>query len=59
MHRIRMKKYRPYKSEVGKLHGISQIGIFMQKNRAKKWAANVTEFSPFGEKLYLSNLGSA
>ena len=40
--RVRMKKYRSYKGEVGKIAP------------NQKWVTDVTEFSLFGEKLYLS-----
>ena len=43
--RVRMKKYRSYKGEVGKI---------APNLPNQKWVTDVTEFSLFGEKLYLS-----
>ena len=52
--RVRMKKYRSYKGEVGKIapNLISRDFYAEQPNR--KWTTDITEFNLFGRKLYLS-----
>ena len=52
--RVRMKKYRPYKGNVGKIAPNLLNRDFHAKKPNQKWVTDVTEFSLFGEKLYLS-----
>ena len=52
--RIRMKKYRSYKGNVGKIAPNLLNRDFHADKPNQKWVADVTEFSLFGEKLYLS-----
>ena len=52
--RVRMKKYRSYKGEVGKIAPNLLNRDFHAEKLNRKWVTDVTEFSLFGEKLYLS-----
>ena len=52
--RVRMKKYRSYKGEVGKIAPNLLNRDFSTTAPNQKWVTDVTEFSLFGEKLYLS-----
>ena len=52
--RVRMKKYRSYKGKVGKISPNLLNRDFHAEKPNQKWATDVTEFSLFGEKLYLS-----
>ena len=52
--RVRMKKYRSYKGEVGKIVPNLLDRHFRADKPNQKWVTDVTEFSLFGEKLYLS-----
>ena len=52
--RARMKKYRSYKGEVGKIAPNLLNRDFHTEKPNKKWVTDVTEFKLFGEKLYLS-----
>ncbi len=52
--RVRMKKYRSYKGEVGKIVPNLLNRDFHADKPNQKWVTDVTEFSLFGEKLYLS-----
>lgn len=52
--RVRMKKYRSYKGEVGKIAPNLLERNFKAKKPNQKWVTDVTEFSLFGQKLYLS-----
>ena len=52
--RVRMKKYRSYKGEVGKIAPNLLRRDFHADKPNQKWVTDVTEFSLFGEKLYLS-----
>ena len=52
--RVRMKKYRSYKGEVGKIAPNLLGRNFKAKGPNQKWVTDVTEFSLFGQKLYLS-----
>ena len=52
--RIRIKKYRSYKGEVGKIAPNLLNRNFYAEKPNQKWATDVTEFSLFGQKLYLS-----
>ena len=52
--RVRMKKYRSYKGEVGKIAPNLLNRDFRAEKPNQKWVTDVTEFSLSGEKLYLS-----
>ena len=52
--KVRMKKYRSYKGEVGKIAPNLLNRDFHAEKPNQKWVTDVTEFSLFGEKLYLS-----
>ena len=52
--RVRMKKYRSYKGEVGKIAPNLLQRNFHADRPNQKWVTDITEFSLFGEKLYLS-----
>ena len=52
--RVRMKKYRSYKGETGKIAPNLLKRDFHAEKPNQKWVTDVTEFSLFGEKLYLS-----
>nr|WP_212031252.1 IS3 family transposase [Cytobacillus depressus] len=51
---VRMKKYRSYKGNVGKIAPNILQRDFTAKNMNEKWVTDVTEFHLFGEKRYLS-----
>ena len=52
--RVRMKKYHSYKGEVGKIAPNLLNRDFHAEKPNQKWVTDVTEFSLFGQKLYLS-----
>lgn len=52
--RVRAKKYRSYKGEVGKIAPNLINRDFHAENPNQKWVTDVTEFSLCGKKLYLS-----
>ena len=52
--RVRMKKYQSYKGEVGKIAPNLLERDFSTEKPNEKWVTDVTEFSLFGHKLYLS-----
>ena len=52
--KVRVKKYRSYKGEVGKIAPNLLERNFYAEKPNQKWVTDVTEFSLFGEKLYLS-----
>ena len=52
--RVRMKKYCSYKGETGKIALNLLNRNFHAEKPNQKWVTDVTEISPFGEKLYLS-----
>ena len=52
--RVRMKKYRSYRGEAGKIAPNLLNRDFHADKPNQKWVTDVTEFSLFGEKLYLS-----
>lgn len=52
--RVRMKKYRSYKGEVGKVADNLLERDFHAEKPNQKWTTDVTEFRLFGQKLYLS-----
>jgi transposase InsO family protein len=51
---VRMKKYRSYKGEVGKIAPDLLGRNFEARRPNEKWVTDVTEFHLFGQKLYLS-----
>ncbi len=51
---VRMKKYCSYKGEIGKIAPNLLNRDFHAEKPNQKWVMDVTEFSLFGEKLYLS-----
>ena len=51
---VRMKKYRSYKGKVGKIAPNLLKRDFYAEKPDQKWVTDVTEFSLFGQKLYLS-----
>ena len=52
--RVRIKKYRSYKGEVGKIAPNLLERNFEAEKPNQKWVTDVTEFSLFGQKIYLS-----
>lgn len=52
--KVRMKKYRSYKGNVGKIAPNILQRDFSAENMNEKWVTDVTEFHLFGEKRYLS-----
>lgn len=52
--RVRMKKYRSYKGDVGKAAPNLLNRDFYAEKPNQKWVTDVTEFNLFGERLYLS-----
>lgn len=52
--RVRMKKYCSYKGEIGKVAPDLLKRDFEAEKPNQKWVTDVTEFSLFGQKLYLS-----
>ena len=52
--RVRMKKYKSYKGEVGKIAPNLLERDFVASKPNEKWVTDVTEFSLFDQKLYLS-----
>lgn len=52
--RVRMKKYKSYKGEVGRIAPNLLERSFEAAKPNQKWVTDVTEFSLFGQKLYLS-----
>lgn len=51
---VRIKKYRSYKGEVGKIAPNILKRDFRTTAPNQKWTTDITEFSLFGTKLYLS-----
>jgi putative transposase len=51
---VRMKKYRSYKGQVGKIAPNILERDFQAMEPNEKWVTDVTEFHLFGEKLYFS-----
>ena len=52
--RVRMKKYKSYKGDIGKIAPNLLQRNFEATKPNQKWVTDVTEFSLFGQKLYLS-----
>lgn len=51
---VRMKKYKSYKGETGKICGNILNREFTADKPNQKWVTDVTEFKLFGTKVYLS-----
>lgn len=51
---VRVKKYRSYKGDVGRIAGNLINRDFYASEPNQKWTTDITEFSLAGEKLYLS-----
>jgi len=51
---VRMKKYKSYKGEVGKIAPNLLERNFEAAKPNEKWVTDVTEFCLYGQKLYLS-----
>ena len=51
---VRMKKYRSYKGETGKIADNELNREFRAEKPNQKWVTDVTQFRLFGQKLYLS-----
>ncbi len=51
---VRMKKYKSYKGNVGKIAPNILDRHFTAEAPNEKWVTDITEFKLFGEKLYLS-----
>jgi len=51
---VRMKKYRSYRGDIGEAAPNILDRDFHADKPNQKWVTDVTEFSMFGEKLYLS-----
>ena len=51
---VRIKKYRSYKGEAGKIAPNLLNRNFYAEKPNQKWGTGVTEFSLFGQKMYLS-----
>lgn len=51
---VRMKKYKSYKGEIGEVAPNLLERDFEAPKPNQKWVTDVTEFSLFGQKLYLS-----
>ena len=52
--KVRMKKYRSYKGQVGKIAPNLLERNFVATKPDEKWVTDVTEFGLFGQKIYLS-----
>ena len=52
--KVRMKKYRSYKGEMGKIAPNLLGRDFSSTAPNQKWVTDITEFSLFGQKIYLS-----
>ena len=52
--RVRMKKYKSYKGEIGKIAPSLLERDFSTTAPNQKWVTDITEFHLFGQKLYLS-----
>lgn len=51
---VRIKKYHSYRGEIGKIAPNILARDFRADRPNEKWVTDVTQFSLFGEKLYLS-----
>jgi transposase InsO family protein len=53
---VRLRKYRSYKGEVGRIAKNLLKRDFPATTLNRKWITDVTGFSLFGQKLYLSSI---
>ncbi|MEH7238102.1 IS3 family transposase [Bacillus sp. JJ1562] len=53
---VRMKKYKSYRGNVGKVAPNVLNRDFQANKPNQKWVTDVTEFSLFGQKVYLSTI---
>jgi transposase InsO family protein len=53
---VRIKKYKSYKGDVGKIAPNIINRDFSTAKPNQKWVTDVTEFSLFGQKIYLSTI---
>jgi len=53
---IRVKKYKSYRGHVGKIAPNILNRNFKATKPNQKWATDITEFSLFGQKIYLSTI---
>ncbi len=51
---VRIKKYRSYKGEIGKIAPNLIQRNFKAEKPNQKWTTDITEFALFGTKIYLS-----
>lgn len=51
---VRLKKYRSYKGEIGKISPNLLYRNFNAGRPNRKWVTDITEFALLGEKIYLS-----
>ena len=51
---VRPKRYQSYKGQVGRVADHLLCRNFKASQPHEKWVTDVTEFSLFGQKLYLS-----
>jgi transposase InsO family protein len=51
---VRMKRYQSYRGEVGRVAPNILERDFYAAKPNEKWVTDITEFSLFGKKLYLS-----
>ena len=54
--KVRMKKYKSYKGEVGRIAPNILDRQFTSARPNEKWATDVTEFGLFNKKIYLSTI---
>ena len=52
--RVRMKRYRSYKGEVGKIADNELNREFRAEKPNQKWVTDITQFRLFGQKFYFS-----
>ena len=52
--RVRMKKYRSYKGELGKIADNELNREFRAEKPNQKWVTDITQFRLFGQKFYFS-----
>ena len=52
--KVRMKKYRSYRGQIGKVAPNYIQRDFNAEKPNQKWSTDITEFALFGRKLYLS-----
>ena len=52
--KVRMKKYRSYRGQIGKVAPNFIQRDFNAEKPNRKWSTDITEFALYGQKLYLS-----